>query len=343
MSTQERPYIVVGAGAIGGTLAVRMAEIGVPVTVVDTDAEHVDAIRLEGLTLVTASGPVVARMPAHTLADAPARLGPVILAVKSQATEAAMRWIAPRLDDDGYVVSMQNGLNEATIAGHVGPDKTVAAFVDLFADVVAPGVIQDGGPGAMTLGEYSRANGERVARLASDLRGWGTPVVSDNVEGFLWSKLGFGAMLSATALADDDMGALIDRHRGIMLALTREVFDVARHLGVDLEDFDAFRPLDFVRGADPARTRVAFDDLVAWLATQPKKRLGIWRDLAVRGRDTEVAAHYAPVFEHGDRFGVSLPMLRALVDRIGRLERKEATMSEELLATLDDARGWERP
>lgn len=45
MSTQERPYIVVGAGAIGGTLAVRMAEIGVPVTVVDTDAEHVDADR----------------------------------------------------------------------------------------------------------------------------------------------------------------------------------------------------------------------------------------------------------------------------------------------------------
>ncbi|MFC7512343.1 hypothetical protein ACFQV4_27465 [Streptomyces thermocarboxydus] len=42
---------------------------------------------------------------------------------------------------------MQNGFNEDLIAEYVGIDRTVAAFVNIFADVVEPGVILDGGAG----------------------------------------------------------------------------------------------------------------------------------------------------------------------------------------------------
>lgn len=331
-------YSIVGAGAIGGTLAVRLAQAGVLVQVIDADPEHVRAIRKKGLTLITPSGARVEHVVAYGLDDAPATLDRVILAVKSQATAAAMDWIAPRLAADGFVASLQNGLNEALIARKVGAERTVAAFVDLFADVVEPGVIQDGGAGAMALGAYTGADDPRVHRLAADLHEWGTPVVSPNVEGFLWSKLGFGAMLSATALADEDMGVLIDRHRDLMLRLTREVFDVAAHAGVHLEGFDAFRPNDFLRDADPRATAAAFDNLCGWLASQAKKRSGIWRDIAVRHRPTEVPAHYAPVLELAEHFGVPTPLLRDLVERIGRLERDEEPMSEQLLAGLGEAR-----
>ncbi|KEP74006.1 hypothetical protein HR12_25270, partial [Microbacterium sp. SUBG005] len=110
--------------------------------------------------------------------------------------------------------------------------------------------------------------------------------------GFLWSKLGFGAMLVASALCDDDMGDLIDRHRVGLHALVREVLEIAVAEGIELEGFDAFVPYDYL--GDEGAADAATDGLVAWLARQTKKRSGIWRDIAVRGRRTEVPTQYAP-------------------------------------------------
>lgn len=331
----NNPYTVVGAGAIGGTLAAHLYAQGVPVQVVDADARHVEAIRRNGLQIKGPSGVLRANVPAYTPDDAPDELGPVLLAVKAQATDKAAAWIAPRLSSNGFVASMQNGLNEATIAGHVGADRTVIAFVDLFADVLEPGVISDGGIGAMALGEFAGGVSDRVRRLAEDLRHWGTPRVTDNVAGFLWSKLGFGAMLTATALADADMSELIDRHRPAMNELAAEVFDVAAAEGIRLEGFDAFDPAAYVRSADPVRNSEATDDLIKWLSTQTKTRSGIWRDIAVRHRPTEVPTQYEPVIDVAARHGLYLPLIEELVTVIRKLETGSIAMDEEHLARLD--------
>lgn len=332
---QDSPYTVVGAGAIGGTLAAHLDAQGVQVQLVDADAAHVAAIRENGLRIQTPSGVLESRLPVFGLDNAPEQLGRVLLAVKAQATDSAAAWIAPRLGPDGYVASMQNGLNEATIAAHVGTHRTVIAFVDLFADVLEPGVIKDGGSGAMALGEYAGGTSDRIRQLAHDLRHWGTPTVTDNVAGFLWSKLGFGAMLTATALADADMNELIDRHRPAMNGLAAEVFDVAGAEGIRLEGFDAFDPASYVRGADPDRNTAATDDLIKWLSTQTKTRSGIWRDIAVRKRPTEVPTQYEPVIKTAARHGLTLPLVEELVSLIRQLETGSIAMDEQHLTALD--------
>lgn len=332
---QDSPYTIVGAGAIGGTLAAHLHAGGVPVQLIDSDAGHVAAIRRNGLQLQTPVETMVSDLPVYGLDDAPAELGRVLLAVKAQATATATAWIAPRLASDGYIASMQNGLNEATIAGHVGAGRTVIAFVDLFADVLEPGVIKDGGSGAMALGEYAGGASDRVRKLAEDLRHWGTPTVTDNVAGFLWSKLGFGAMLTATALADADMSVLIDRHRAAMNGLAAEVFDVAAAEGIRLESFDAFDPGSYMRGAAPERNAAATDGLIKWLSTQTKTRSGIWRDIAVRKRPTEVPTQYEPVIEIAAQHGLKLPLVEELVTLIKQLESQSIAMGEEHLHTLD--------
>ena len=332
---QDSPYTVVGAGAIGGTLAAHLHAQGAPVQLIDADAAHVAAIRQEGLQLQTPAGAMVSELPVYGLDDAPEELGRVLLAVKAQATDSAAAWIAPRLAKDGYVASMQNGLNEATIAVHIGADRTVIAFVDLFADVLEPGVIKDGGSGAMALGEYVGGTSDRVRQLAKDLSHWGTPTVTDNVAGFLWSKLGFGAMLSATALADADMSELIDRHRPAMNGLAAEVFDVAAAEGIRLEGFDAFDPDSYVRGAAPERNAAATDELIKWLSMQTKTRSGIWRDIAVRKRPTEVPTQYEPVIEIAAKHGLKLPLVEELVALIRQLETQSIPMGEGHLNALD--------
>lgn len=329
------PYTVVGAGAIGGTLAAHLHAHGVPVQLVDADPEHVSAIRANGLQVRGPAGTLKAQVPAYGLDDAPAQLHRVLLAVKAQATEKAVAWITPRLAPEGYIASLQNGLNEEAIAKHVGKERTVAAFVDLFADVLEPGIIKDGGSGGMALGEYSGGASNRTRQLAQDLQHWGAPVVSDNVAGFLWSKLGFGAMLTATALADRDMNELIDTHRPAMNGLAAEVFDVAAKEHIRLEGFDAFDPECYRRGVDPARNQAATDRLVAWLATQTKTRSGIWRDIAVRKRETEVPTQYLPVIQLAAEHGIETPLLTELVSLIQQLEAQSIHMSEEHLTALD--------
>ena len=146
---------------------------------------------------------------------------------------------------------MQNGLNEAVLVEHLGTAGVVGAFVNIFADVVRPGTIRDGGVGALPM--FGELDGtiasERVNEIVYDLQAWRGAVATDNVLGYLWSKLGFGGMLTATALADDAMGELVDRHRPGLHAVAREVFLVAGELGIGLEGLDAFDPLAYVPGA----------------------------------------------------------------------------------------------
>lgn len=326
-------YVIVGAGAIGGTLGHHLARAGHEVTVVDADAEHVRAIRAHGIVVRRGDERTAAPVAAALTPDEPGpeRVGRVLLAVKAQATDRALDWIAPRLASDGFVVSLQNGLNEQAIAARVGAERTVGAFVNLFADVVAPGEIRDGGLGALVVGEPNGRPSDRVTRIVADLQAWGPACATGNVSGYLWSKLGFGAMLVATALADAPMAELIDRHRGVMHTLAGEVYAVSAAAGIALEPFDAFDPVPYA-GDDPAAKDAATDALVAWLRTQAKDRSGIWRDLAVRHRPTEVPTHYRPVIDRG----VAVPGLERLVAQIAELEAG-ATMSEQRITDLAGA------
>jgi len=333
-----RPYVIVGAGAIGGTLGHHLARAGHPVTVVDADPEHVRRIDADGLVLVRGAERSTARV-ARALTPDPdeqaLRVERVLLAVKAQATGPALEWIAPRLADDGFVVSLQNGLNEDAIAQRIGRDRTVGAFVNLFADVIGPGEIRDGGPGALVVGELDGRDSRRVREVVADLQAWGPARATGNVSGYLWSKLGFGAMLVATALADAAMAELIHRHRPVMHALAAEIYAVAAAEGVTLEPFDAFDPLPYAGDDDSAKER-ATDALVAWLRTQAKDRSGIWRDIAVRRRPTEVSTHYRPVLAAAARHGIPVPGLERLVAQIGELEAG-AAMADARIAALAGA------
>ena len=333
-----RPYVIVGAGAIGGTLGHHLARAGHPVTVVDADPEHVRRIDADGLVVVRGAERSTARV-ARALTPDPEeralRLERVLLAVKAQATGPALEWIAPRLAEDGFVVSLQNGLNEDEIARRIGRDRTVGAFVNLFADVIGPGEIRDGGQGALVVGELDGRDSRRVREVVADLQAWGPARATGNVSGYLWSKLGFGAMLVATALADAPMAELIDRHRAVMHALVAEIYAVAAAEGVTLEPFDAFDPLPYAGDDDVAKER-ATDALVAWLRTQAKDRSGIWRDIAVRRRPTEVPTHYRPVLAAAARHGIPVPGLERLVAQIGELEAG-AAMDEARIAALAGA------
>jgi 2-dehydropantoate 2-reductase len=269
-------YVVVGAGAIGGTVGARLALAGHSVLFCDADEEHVAAINEHGLRIEGPVEELEARTPAVVPDELPGELGAVLLAVKSQHTQDALRAIAPRLAPDGFVVSLQNGINEPVVASIVGEERTVGAFVNFGADWVAPGRIFLGGRGALYVGELDGRRSDRLERLLRELP---DAKETSNILGFLWGKEAYGAMLFATAVSDLSIAdALAEpRYRGVFVQLAREVLAAAP---VPIEPFDGF-DADDLDGS--------IDRLVEFNRRSAKTHSGIYRDLMVRRRKTEKA------------------------------------------------------
>jgi len=309
-------YVVVGAGAIGGTVGARLARSGRSVLLCDADPEHVAAINAGGLRI---EGPVdefSIGMRAVAPEALPERLGAVLLAVKSQHTGEALEAVAPRLAPDGFVVSLQNGINEPLIASVVGRERTVGAFVNFGADYLAPGRIFVGGRGALYVGELDGVRTARLDRLLHDLP---DAKETENILGFLWAKEAYGAMLFATAVSDLSIAdALAEpRYRGVFVQLAREVLAAAP---VEVEPFDGF-------DADDLDGSV--DRLVTFNRRSAKTHSGIYRDLVVRRRPTEKAM----------LADIEGPLLRRTLELIGEIEEGRRTCE---VANLDLLAAYQR-
>src|SRR3954470_22351795 len=132
-------YVVVGAGAIGGTVGARLLRDGHDVLLCDADADHVAAINARGIAL---EGPLESfTVPARAIApDAlPDGLGAVLLAVKHQHTRTAMERIPPPPPPPRVVGSLRHGLNAPLLSAAIGRHRPACALVHFSGAYLAPG------------------------------------------------------------------------------------------------------------------------------------------------------------------------------------------------------------
>jgi 2-dehydropantoate 2-reductase len=317
--------IVYGAGAIGGTTGAGLARAGHEVLLVDVARDHVDAVNREGLTVEEGGSTWTARVPAVTPDALEGRLGTVLLAVKAQHTPEALDVLAPRLDPGGVIVSLQNGLSEELIAARVGPGRTVGCLVNWAADWVAPGRILHGGRGAFVLGELDGAPSARVKELAALLDPVAPARTTDNIWGYKWAKHVYAALLTATALVDAHVYEVVERSpevQRLLVRLVAEGIDVAGAAGIRLEPFDEFDPAWYRAGSrgDGAAVTQAMKAIGVFYRGHTKTKTGIWRDLAVRRRKTEVGAHLGATIARAEALGLDVPLTRRLLRMIEELE-----------------------
>jgi 2-dehydropantoate 2-reductase len=325
---------VVGAGAIGGFVAARLAAAGVDVTVVDANEEHVGAIRRDGLRVEGA-----ASLEAHPRALTPHELddplGLVLLAVKARHTADALATIAPLLRADGAVVSLQNGLEEYRIAAAVGAARTIGAVLTFGGHYERPGVVHYGGPGSLHVGELDGRTSERLERVAALLSLAHPAEVTDHVVADLWSKVALGAFYFGTALIDADVLEILDRPDALAVLgrLVAEVARVAAAEGVELREVDGFDPSAFVREDGDAVARSWESQRRYWRALQAR-RTGVWRDLTVHRRPTELDQVVGPVLERAARHRLETPRLRRLAELVHEAEAGRLRAGYDAVAEL---------
>ncbi len=335
--SDRQPILVWGAGAIGGILGAYWARAGLPVLMVDIVAEHVAACRTSGLNI---TGPVEQFrqvIPALTPDAVHGEFDIIVLAVKAQATEAALAMLKPHLAPGGFVLSAQNGLNELAISRAVGAERTMGCFVNYGADWLGPGEILFGNRAAVVVGEIDGTVRDRTREMHKML-GIFEPqaVLTDNIWGYLWGKLAYGAMLFATALNTDSMSDnFADPRRFVVFdRLAREVMAVASARRIKPVGFNGFDPACFAPGASEAGSRASIAALAEFNRHTAKTHSGIYRDLAVRKRKTEVDPQIGVIAELGREAGIATPAITCLVSLIHDIEDGRRPMSMETFEVL---------
>ncbi len=318
-------------------MAAYLARAGHDVTVVDAVQEHVDAINHSGLTIAGPIESFTAGLSAFTPNTVRGTWETIVLATKAHHTTTATHALRPHLHASGCVVSAQNGLNELAIASVVGDARTVGAFVNFGADYLEPGVIHYGGRGAVVVGEIDGAITPRVTGIAQSWRAFDDrAIVTANIWGYLWGKEAYGAMLFATALTNESIADALamPAYRDLYVALAQEILAVAAARDVVPERFDGFDPGAYLPNAPPGAADRSLADLVAHNRRSAKTHSGIWRDLAVRKRATEVDAQLGIVVTLGAQVSVATPITARLVALIHEIERGERMQSLESLRAL---------
>ena len=334
---QPGRVLVWGAGAIGGTIGAHLARAGQDVTFVDRAADHVQAIQAAGLHVTGPFGEFRVHAPAFTPEELQGEWGTVLLCTKAQDTEAAGRQLAPHLTPDGAVVSIQNGLNPLILNGTLGEARVLGSFVNFGADYLEPGTVHYAGRGAVVIGEQDGRRSERAAALHALLQLFEPDaVLSANIMGYLWGKLAYGALLFATAVTNDSIADALARpeDRALYTELGREVLRVTLAHGVTPEAFNGFDPRAFLPQASTAEAHASLDELVTFNRRSAKTHSGIWRDLAVRKRRTEVDAQLGWVVHFGALHGVATPLSSRLVELIHDIEDGRRELGQDNMAEL---------
>ncbi len=328
---------VLGAGAMGGIVAIGLHRGGRDLTVIDPWKAHVEAIRTTGFHITGYYGGewsewkgVIPAIHTDELDRLTEKLDVVFLSVKGYNTQSMCELIEPYLADDAMVVSVQNGINEPTIAKVVGPHRTIGCETLMGGQTWEPGHIhrtQGGNPGVMDymIGEYQGGITERVENLAAIMNeDLGTCGVSDNIMDEVWTKfvVNCGSNLLAAITSWDSREITLNGCSRYRWALQAEAIAVAEQLGMNLGNFAG--SVGVVLGAEDIRQAAAGErpDLEeatrqAAYNTKSVTRPSTLHD-ALRGTPMEVEQLNGVVVEKAADLEVPVPYSRAVV-RVARL------------------------
>jgi 2-dehydropantoate 2-reductase len=183
---------VLGSGAMGSSIGGYLADAGSEVYLIDTWAEHVNAMNSQGLKLRVGSSDRTVKVRAATDCRG---IGPadfIIVLVKSYHTREAIENAGPIIGDKTVIMSLQNGLgNEEIIEEVVGKEHVVGGRTFAGGSVIAPGHVIANTTGKQTyIGELDGTTTERVIRIAEEFKRAGLLItVSSNIVGIMWDKL----------------------------------------------------------------------------------------------------------------------------------------------------------
>ena len=303
---------IIGAGAIGGYVGVKLALAGEDVTFVVRGA-NLDAIRRNGMKLVMSDGSehVAANVRATNDYASAGVQDIVVLAMKAHQVDAVANDVPKLIGPDTVVVTMQNGIpfwyfheHGGALAGttvkSVDPSGLIAAKIPArqvlgcvvypASELTAPGVVRHIEGDRFPIGELDGSRSERALRVSACFTnaGFKAPVL-DDIRAEIWLKL--WGNLTFNPISSLSRSTLVDicrfpLTRELAANMMREAQTVAEKLGI------AFR--------------VSLDKRIAGAEKVGKHKTSMLQDIEA-GRAPEIDALVGSVVELGRLIGTATP------------------------------------
>ncbi|HSN40733.1 MAG TPA: 2-dehydropantoate 2-reductase N-terminal domain-containing protein [Burkholderiales bacterium] len=314
----NRKIAVLGAGAIGSSVAADLARAGLDPAVIDQWPAHVEAMKAGGLRVKMKDGDLQVAVKALHLCDlasAGLEFDIVFLASKSNDARWMAEFIKPYLKNDGVLVGTQNGMNDDAIAAIVGRERALGCVVELQAELFTPGLIQRNTMRQGTwfsVGELDGAYTSRVREIAAIMGNVGRCDVTNNIYGAKWTKLIANTMtmgpFGLLGLRNFEAAALPGMF-DISVKLGRESFAVGAALGYRIEPIFGLRADEFAGSSE--------ENLVKAMQTL-MSHVGGGRTAPIhdhlKGRRSEMEYIPGLVAKKGRELGISTPFNDAVVE-----------------------------
>ena len=337
-----RKIAIVGAGAVGGYAGAHMAQAGEDVTFIDPWPEHVEHMRKHGLRVTHAMNVPEFTVPVRALhlteAQQLAKEKPVDIAfvcMKSYDTAWATMLIRQYLGPDGYVVSLQNCMNEETIAGVVGWGKTLGCIASsITVNLPDPGHIHRGAGkhgAAHTVFRAGEVHGRITPRAEEVCRLVGladSAKVTDNLWGERWSKLVANVMGNGLSACTGLPGGQILQNetlRRFQMRLGSEAIRVGQAQGYALEEILHIAPETIARAGEGDAAAMGVCDEQRFKdskKTSAEQRPSMGQDM-LKGRRTEIEFLNGFVVREGEKVGLPCRANAVLTDIVKRVEKGE--------------------
>lgn len=324
---------IVGTGAVGAYAGGFMHNAGENVTFFDPWPENVVAMRDRGLRLLSAEGDIEyeGKVRAHHLSDIAGLAGKpefdiAFICAKSYDTAWHAQLIKPYLARDGFVVSLQNCINEDAIAEVVGWPRVVGCIASLIAVCMdAPGqvrrMVPRGGAAnhvVFRAGEPSGRITNRSTRIAELVSHTDGAKATSNLWGERWSKLitnsMFNPVIAASGLTNVT-AVLEEKTRRLSIRIAAEGVRVATASGIELESIRGLQP-DVWQAAAHGDDN-AFGTIEARLVEGAKNaktdgRPSMAQDVE-KGRRSEIDFMNGLIVRTGESLGIETPANRGIV------------------------------
>ena len=301
---------IFGAGAIGGMMGVKLAQVGARVTFI-ARGPHLAAMQENGVTMHSGGETINVRPRCVGSAAEAGRQDYVIVTLKAHSLPSAAADIATMMDEKSALITAVNGVPYWYFHGLEGPFKgrrvesvdpggvlsatlppscAIGCVVYPAAEVTAPGVISHSYGDRFSLGEPDGSRSERVEAISkllisSGLKAPIRPKIRDEIWVKLWGNLCFNPLSALTGATLDILTGRPDL-RAVCRAMMVEAQSVAEALGV--------------------KFAISVDKRIDGAAEVGVHKTSMLQDLE-RGRPMEIDALLGAVVELGGFVGHTMP------------------------------------
>ena len=319
-----------GTGAIGASLVRALYLNQVPFTILVRDKKRkADLLaegikyRLRNLTEVKLGGQYEVR----TIAEAE-KYDYLFLGMKTPHLKAAGKTAKKLLEKDGRVILLQNGLPEGCVTG-LKEEQIISGIVGYNTQRLPDGSYFQSNPGHLILGTSERM----PAILKTGLEPHQPVLLTNNSQGFRWNKLAINSVINGLgAITGLALGSLFSRLDGRRAAirLIKETAAVMKGLRI-LEGIVPGTISVYRLAAMPAILQHAIIYVLG--RKYAKIRTSMLQDID-KGVKTEVDEIHGAIINAAKEAGVEVPLTKAIVERVHRLEAGKAQPSPAALAEL---------